>query len=137
MESSFDDAMSDASGRTDSRALLRLAHEDLADARFLLTDDRVRAALNRAYYAAFHAAQAVLVAEGLTARSHVGVKLHFGNHFIRTGRVPPTIGATLTLAEDARTRADYDAFTEFDPMAASHLLDDVERFLASIADLLE
>ena len=44
----------------------RLADEALSDARYLLNDNRLKAAANRAYYAMFHAAQAAL--------SHVNVR---------------------------------------------------------------
>ena len=92
----------------DGQILFRLAHEALADARFLLDDERLRAASNRAYYAAFYAAQAALLSVEETVRSHAGVKRRFGYHFIRTGRLSEEVGSILAFAEEARHRADYD-----------------------------
>jgi hypothetical protein len=43
-------------------------------------EDRV----SRAYYAAFHATQALLFTEGLSADTHHGVVTLFGLHFVKT-----------------------------------------------------
>jgi hypothetical protein len=60
-----DDADSiDALLRNSIDALLRKADQALDDARYLLADERVEAAMNRAYYAAYHAARAALLTEG-------------------------------------------------------------------------
>ena len=52
---------------------------------------------SRCYYAAFHAAQALLLTEGLTADTHQGVVSLFGLHFAKTGKVNPRLGRYLNL----------------------------------------
>ncbi len=60
--------------------------EDLRTARHDLEGGFVRAAISRAYYAAFHAARAALLTEGESPKSHGGVRNRFGYHFIRRVR---------------------------------------------------
>ena len=68
-----------------SREKLRVAEHLLASSAY---DD----AVSRAYYSAFHAAQAVLLTEGLTATTHQGLVNLFGLHLVKTGKLPKELG---------------------------------------------
>ena len=87
--------MSEA-GKSDDdsiEALLQKANQALDDASYLLEDDRVEAAMNRAYYAAFRSARAALLTEGEEPTSHAGmsVSLQLSFHpnwsYLRRGRI--------------------------------------------------
>ena len=106
------------SDRASIEALLQKVNRALDDASYLLEDDRVEAAVNRAYYAAFHAARAALLTEGEEPTSHAGILSRFSYHFIRTGRISEEVGQVLARAETDRNRADYDAFPVFEIQAA-------------------
>ena len=121
----------------DVQSSLRLAREALADARFLLNGERLRAAVNRAYYGVFYAAQAALLSVGETVRSHAGIKRRFSFHFIRTGRLSEDTGSILAFVEDARNRADYDVFTVFEPAAIADLIADANAFIEAVESLLQ
>ena len=54
------------------------AWEDLRTARHDLDGGFVRAAISRAYYAAFHAARAALLTLSESPKSHGGVRNRFG-----------------------------------------------------------
>jgi uncharacterized protein (UPF0332 family) len=58
--------------------------------------------VSRAYYSAYHAAQALLKTEGLEADSHQGVAHLFGLHFAKTGKVPRKLGRYPTNPKDDR-----------------------------------
>ncbi len=64
---------------------LEKAEQKLRAAEELLKVAAYEDAVSRAYYCAFHAAQAVLLAEGLSARTHQGVVNLFGLHIVKTG----------------------------------------------------
>lgn len=64
-------------------------------------------ALTRAYYAAYHAACAVLLTEGIEARSHQGAIALFGERFVRTGRLSAELGRDLHELKELREQADY------------------------------
>lgn len=64
-------------------------------------------AANRFYYACFHAAQAALVHEGLSAHTHAGTISMFGLNFVRTERIAKAHGAFFSRMEQLRMKADY------------------------------
>jgi hypothetical protein len=118
------------------RALMQKARQALDDAELLLNHDRVEAAVNRIYYAAFDAAKAALLMKGETPSSHSGVKTRFSYHFVRTEALSREVGRTLAEAEAMRNKADYDAFATFEIPAATDMLTDTRRFVEAIDDLL-
>jgi hypothetical protein len=123
--------------RTDEiQALIQKSHQALDDAQFLLDHDRVEAAVNRLYYAAFDAARAALLTKDEAPSSHSGVKTRFSYHFIRTDLVSRSTGRTLAEAETLRNRADYDAFATPDQASAEELRGDVTRFIEAAESLL-
>ena len=56
------------------------AEETIEEASLLSKESHFNAAINRLYYACFYAASALMVAYGLTASSHAGVKTMIGMH---------------------------------------------------------
>ena len=117
-------------------ALLNLAREDLRAAHLTLDQGFVRVAISRAYYAAFHVAQAALLTVGEQPGTHAGVSNRFYVHFVETGRLPRDIGRLLPDALRQRNSADYDALTVFDTHAAADLIADVETFVQAVEVLI-
>ena len=62
------------------------ANEKLGVAEMLYQEGACDDAVSRAYYAAFHAASAVLLSEGLSAETHAGLINLFGLHFVKSGK---------------------------------------------------
>jgi uncharacterized protein (UPF0332 family) len=117
-------------------ALFENARRALDTARLALNDGDTKAAINRAYYAAFYAATAALLSRGEAPRSHKGVHQRFHFHFVKTGSLEAWVGETLKYAFDLRLRADYEAFTIFDEAAAADLIADVKRFVDIVEAML-
>jgi uncharacterized protein (UPF0332 family) len=69
--------------------------EKLGAAKALLREGFIDDAISRAYYCMFHAASAVLLAEGITVDSHSALKTMFGLHFIKTGKIDKKYGRWL------------------------------------------
>jgi len=89
---------------------LARARTMLEAARLLARSDHRESAANRAYYAMFHAMQAVLLARGLPARevkSHSGLKRLFDQHLVRSGLVSRDVSAAIQRASEMRWLADY------------------------------
>ncbi|MGZ8374013.1 MAG: HEPN domain-containing protein [Nitrospira sp.] len=59
-----------------------------------------------------HAARAALLAEGVTVTSHRGVRRLFGQHLIKTGKLPSSLAEVLADEQDDRILADYDVLFE-------------------------
>ncbi len=90
----------------------------------------LKTAVNRLYYACFHAARAVLLTAGLEPKRHSGLRHMLSLHFVKTGLLPSSVSKTLAHLEDEREMADY--------IAASTLsADEYEAYRAEAEELLE
>ncbi|MBF7084421.1 HEPN domain-containing protein [Desulfallas sp. Bu1-1] len=70
-------------------------------------------AINRYYYAAFHAARALLALKKLDAAKHSGVISLFNREFVKTGALNKRSSKTLSMIFTLRSEADYDDFRNF------------------------
>lgn len=111
-------------------ARLRKAERKLKAARMLLGAGEIEDAISRAYYAAYHAAQALLLSAGLSARTHEGTLVLFGLHFVQTGRVDRRLGRALSRAREDRENGDYAEVAFFDA-------DDARRSIADARELID
>jgi len=91
----------------DVRLRLERADDCIADAELLLGASRFGAAVNRAYYAMFHAATAALLQRGIKRRSHQGVVAAFGQTFVKPGTIDAKFHKYFTKAFSLRQESDY------------------------------
>lgn len=117
--------------------LLDRADRALAAARRAADADDTETAANRAYYAMFDAASALLASEDVTVRRHSAVHAAFGERFVKTGRIDAALHRHLLTAFDLRQLADYDPMVSISPADARRSIDDAERFLAAVRPLLD
>ena len=106
-----------------ARGKLNAAEDWLAQGKYF---DEI---VSRCYYAAFHAAQAMLLTEGLTADTHQGIVSLFGLHFAKTGRVNPRLGRYLNNLKDDRESGDYDVYSGIDRSDAENAVREAREFL--------
>lgn len=114
------------------RGYLDKAEEKLDVARRLLAQGDVEDAISRAYYAAFHAAQGLLLTEGLSSRSHGGLVALFGLHFVKTGRIEKKYGRFLSNLMEDRQQSDYSLFSGLERSDAENAVAEAEAFVAEI-----
>jgi len=88
---------------------LRLADSALRAADALLGLGLAPDAASRAYYAALHAARALLFSLGLEVRSHRAVRTMLSRHFVQPGVLKPERSKELGQLESLRTAGDYDS----------------------------
>lgn len=86
-------------------------------------------AVSRAYYAVFHAAQALLLSEGEKAETHKGVVTLFSLLFIKTEKFPKKFGKYLTNLKDDRESGDYEIFSYIDKETAGTAIKEAKEFL--------
>ena len=116
---------------------LQLARESLSDAEFLLADGRLKAAVNRAYYAMFYAAHAVLAEAGVEApRTHGGTVQLFNKEFVASGKLDRDLGRTLGMAYRLRRRSDYEVFANVGEGQVEEVARNAETFLAAVEEFL-
>jgi uncharacterized protein (UPF0332 family) len=73
-----------------------------------------RKCISNLYYAAFHAARALLLFHGLDTRTHEGTQRLFAAHFVKPGLLPKAHLRCLATLESDRLRADYQGYHSFD-----------------------
>ena len=98
----------------------------------------VDAAANRAYYAMFDVARAVLMEidpQLARAKRHATILNRFSQHMVRDRGLDPELGTAIYEAFEARLLADYDVEASVAPEDARALLELMERFLTAVADL--
>ncbi len=116
---------------------LEKAQEDLATAHELASLGRFRAAVNRAYYAIYHLATAVLLTKEIERSKHAGVQAAFGHHFIKPGLIEPEYGRILVSARKARETCDYADRIELDTEVTMAIIADADRFVVRMKSYLE
>lgn len=72
------------------------AYKTLEEADYMRVGNYFNAAINRLYYACFYAATGLLIAKGIEAGTHNGVKTMLSYHFVRTGVLSLEHGSTFS-----------------------------------------
>ncbi len=116
--------------------LIALAERALDTAQVNLDVGDWRATVNRAYYAIFYAASAMLLTKGLERRKHSGVISAFREYFVKPGLVETeyssVYGETLVTREDA----DYAIEIPVDFDMAGTALRQARRFVQRMCEYL-
>ena len=119
------------------RGYLNKAQEKLTVAETLLKLKDYEDAVSRAYYSVFHAAQAVLLTEGLSSNTHQGLVSLFGLHFVKSGKLEKKFGKFLVELKDDRERSDYEIYSTIDKETATQSIREAREFLEGIQQFLK
>ncbi|MCP9456379.1 MAG: HEPN domain-containing protein [Nitrospira sp.] len=114
------------------RGYLAKAREKARVARDLYAKGEWDDAISRAYYAAYHAAQAALLTEGQRADTHKGVVTLFGLLLVKTGKLDKRWGKLLSNLKDDREAGDYDALSYLDEDTARRAVREADEFVEAI-----
>lgn len=87
------------------------ADEAIKVAQLNLENGFYAAAINRAYYAIFYAANAVLATQNLARSKHSGVLAAFRQQFIKTGVLPTELSVIYGQVMEDRQEGDYEIMT--------------------------
>jgi hypothetical protein len=114
------------------RGYLEKARAKLRVARDLAQRGEWDDAVSRAYYAAFHAAQAALLTEGQRGETHQGVLTLFGLLLVKTGKLDRKWGRALANLKDDRETGDYEAMSWLDEESARRAVEEAEGFVEAV-----
>ena len=113
------------------------AYETLSSAEVLYHQGQDSASIvNRAYYAMFYAALALLATIGQETSKHSGVISLFDKHFIKSEILPKEMGKFLHRAFDMRHTGDYEDQIELTQEQALQVLESAIQFVNSIEEKL-
>lgn len=113
------------------------AHQALDAAHSDLAANRPEFAMNRAYYACFYAASAVLLHEGLSFKKHAGVRSSLHAHLVHTGRLSVERGRLYDKLMEWRHKLDYMEFASIDSDEAREYVQSAIGFVADIAQMVK
>ena len=88
-------------------ALFVKSHQRLDAARILCTEGHYEDSINRAYYAMYLAALALLHRKGVETKTHAGLISAIGSEYVKTGELAREHGRALNLVKELREEVDY------------------------------
>jgi uncharacterized protein (UPF0332 family) len=112
--------------------LLEKAERGLVAAERLLAEGFPDFAASRAYYAMFYATEALLLSRDLSFSKHSAVIAAFGQRFVKTGVLEPSLHRYLLDAFDLRNLGDYGAIHAVDDADARQALENARVFCAAV-----
>lgn len=113
---------------------LQKAHRALQTAKVNLDAGDGAASVNRAYYAMYYAARAMLMNAGADVpKTHSALVGEFSRRFVESGILPRNLGRDFNKVEEQRRYADYIADEEIPLDVASEFLDKAGAFVGTIA----
>ena len=113
------------------------AEEALASARSELDSERLSFAVNRAYYACFYSASAVLLKEGRRFKKHSGVRAELHRALVKTKRLQASWGRFYNYVFENREKGDYQELVTFEKEQVVEIVDLAQGFVAEIRKLLD
>ena len=120
-----------------TQQLLFNAEETLHAADVLFKEDLLRDAVNRAYYAVFYVAEALLNEKELRFKKHGTVHGSFSHHFVKTGIFDSKFHKLLTRSFGQRMLGDYDEITRFSPEEVIEIINQAGEFLQAAKKYLD
>lgn len=127
----------DRENRREVRLYIENARETLDAAKVNLDNDFYVSSVNRCYYAAFYAANALLATIGEAHSKHSGVISVFRQRFIKTGELPVELSEIYEDLMESRQSGDYDLFTSIEPETARQLLEKAHQFVDEVEQWLQ
>lgn len=108
----------------------------LKEVEILLANNLANSAVNRMYYACFHAVSALLIKNGMEAHTHAGVRQAFGLNFVKKGIVSNEDARIFSRIYNKRQTSDYDDFKDIPMSEANLLYPEVSNFVNIIVNLI-
>ena len=113
------------------------AYGTLVEAHDCAEDNHWTLTANRLYYAVYYASKALLIQNGIVAKSHEGVIGQIGEKFVLTGVISKDEAKLLARLQNMRKTGDYDDFKEWHQEDVEPLFEKVEDYINKIKSLVE
>jgi uncharacterized protein len=113
------------------------ALEMIEASRILLDKDSYKSSINRAYYAVFYAANALLVTKGINQSKHSGVISAFRHYFIKSGLLDSKYSQIYGRLMEDRHESDYELGSSITKDEAQSNLTDAEQFVLEVQKWLK
>ena len=111
------------------RIYIDAAKEALESAQYNLEGGFDGVAVNRAYYAFFYAASALLLTMEITRSKHSGVLAAFREHYVKPGLFPAEDSIAYGEAFELRNISDYEMLGNIDRDQAIAVIENANQFV--------
>lgn len=118
-------------------ANIERAEQSIRAARHLVSGGYYDFAASRAYYAAFYAAAAVLLSEGLELSKHSAVIASIHQRLVKSGKLSKEQGKTLNWLFEIRSVGDYGGTAHVSSQQVEQAIQAAIEFIAAIKPLLQ
>ena len=123
--------------KTLSAYRLSRAKEDLETAVSNFQAGFYKAAINRSYYAIFHAIRAVNILGGFDASKHSSVIVHFNQFYLHEGKFDRNTYKLIDSAYRIREKCDYSDFFVASKADAETQINNAKKFIGEVEVFLE
>lgn len=123
--------------KTLSRYRMDRAKEDLEAAVSNHEAGFYKVAINRSYYAIFHAIRAVNILDGFDASKHSSVIAHFNQYYIHEGKFDRNTYKLIDSAYRIREKCDYSDFFIASKEDSENQITNAREFIARVEKFLE
>jgi len=120
-----------------TRVYIDAAKEALESAQYNLDGRFYGVAVNRAYYAFFYAASALLLTLEITRSKHSGVLAAFREHYVKPGLFPVEDSVAYGEAFELRNISDYEMLGNIDLDQAIAVIKNAHQFIDRCKVFLE
>lgn len=116
---------------------LNRAKEDLAAAESNHQAGFFKVAINRSYYAIFHAIRAVNIMDGFDASKHSSVIAHFNQYYVHGGKFDRNTYKLIDSAYRIREKCDYSDFFIASREDSDKQINNARDFIKRVEDFLK
>ncbi|MDA8334015.1 MAG: HEPN domain-containing protein [Peptococcaceae bacterium] len=114
---------------------LEKAKDSFQSAQLEYSQGHLSFSINRLYYAVFYVVSAVITSRGLKYGRHSAVRASLHRDFIKTRMASEDMGKLFDRLFYDRNKADYAAFTSFNPEIVKEEIEQVGMFIAQFEDI--
>ena len=94
-------------------------------------------AINRAYYAAFHAIKALEILDNYDSKKHSGVIAYFRQQYVKTEKLDVSLSKIIDVLQTRREDSDYNMIIKFDSGDAYDALEKARIFVSAVEEYLK
>jgi uncharacterized protein (UPF0332 family) len=106
------------------------------DVQILISNDRLRAAINRIYYGMFYSLLALGLKYDFETFKHQQLIGWFNKNFIQEGLIDTKYGKIINKASNRRIKGDYDSFIEFEKATVMEMFDEMKDFIKIVEEFI-
>jgi uncharacterized protein (UPF0332 family) len=112
------------------------AVDTVKDVELLISNDRLRAAVNRIYYGMFYTLLALALKFDFETSKHQQLIGWFNKNFVSNGLIDPKYGKIINRAFNGRTKGDYDSYVEFEKQIVKEMFEEMKDFINEIEQFI-